>query len=530
MKDGVSARLGRELAIVAAAFIGAVIASDSVGQTIPPLDAVRVGSLSSALFVTAPPGDYSRIFIVRQSGQIHILNLADLAAGTATPTLFLDLSSGHNLRTGGEQGLLGMAFDPNYGVVGNAGQGKFYLDFTVNGGIWGNGTTHISQFAVDPSDPTGNTASGTEHLLMMPRPSPSPAVPLTFDHPQSNHNAGWIGFSPRSADDYNLYISTGDGGNANDQDPANWPPPPGHIEPGGNAQNLTTLLGKMLRIHVDPATATYTIPNNNHFANVSGARPEIWAYGLRNPFRDSFDRFTGRMFIGDVGQDTREEVDAQLPTNPGGGEDYGWRDREGLIQNPAFPTATPTPTPSPPWVDPIYDYDHSTFGGGTVIGGYVYRGKQIPGLRGTYVFGDYVLSKIFTFNYDGSTVSNFTDITSQLFPTATGDNLSGLSSFGEDANGELYITDVATGKVFKIVPVTPNVEVESVIRVGNGFMLQGFGVPFKTHRVRAVTDITQPFDASTEIGTAVAGGDGFFTFSDSNPSNFPTRFYRVVYP
>ena len=527
MRNGFSGGAIRYLIAVAAVAIGVLVTSESNAQTIPALDAVRVASgMSYALFVTAPPGDYNRIFIVRQSGQINILNLADLAAGTATPTLFLDISSGHNLRAGGEQGLLGMAFDPNYGVVGNPGQGKFYLDFTVNGGIWGNGTTHISQFAVDPSDPTGNTALGSEHLLMMPRPSPSPAVPLTFDHPQSNHNGGWIGFSSRSGDDYNLYVSTGDGGNGNDEDPNPPPTPPGHIEPGGNAQNKTTLLGKMLRVHVSPATATYSIPANNPFVSISGARPEIWAYGLRNPFRDSFDRLTGRMFVGDVGQGTGEEIDAQQPTNPSGGENYGWRLREGTIATPGSVGGSPPPDN----VEPIFDYDHSTFGGGAVIGGYVYRGKQIPGLRGTYVFGDYVLGKIFTFNYDGNTVSNFTDITSQLFPTATGDSLSGLSSFGEDANGELYITDVANGNVFKIVPVTPNVEIDSVMRVGNGFMLHGYGVPFKTHRVRAVTDITQPFDPPTDIGPAVAGGDGSFTFTDPNPSDFATRFYRVVYP
>ena len=484
-------------------------------QSIPAIDAVRVASdLSQALFITAPPGDYNRLFIVRQTGQIHILNLA---AGTVNATPFLDIHSA--IRSDGEQGLLGMAFDPDY-----ASNGKFYLYFIVTGGVWGEGTTHVSQFQVS-ADP--DVADPTEKLLVMPRPSPSPAIPLTFDHPLSNHNGGWIGFSPRAGDDHNLYIATGDGGNSNDQDPSPAPDPPGHIEPGGNAQNLTTLLGKMLRVHIDPAAAAYSIPGSNPFVGVNNARPEIWAYGLRNPFRDSFDRSTGRMFIGDVGQDFREEVDAQEATNLGGGENYEWRLREGTIETP---TGNPVVGGARPagGVDPIIDYDRAT--GGTIIGGYVYRGRQIPGLRGTYVFGDYLAHKIFALNYDGMAASNFEDITSQLFPTATGNiALNSLSAAGEDANGELYLTDL-DGNIFKIVPVTPNVVIDTVTRMPGGFLVHGFGVPFKTHTVQAVTDMTQPFTASTIIGTTDAAGDGSFQFLDSSAANVSARFYRVTYP
>ena len=505
---------GRRLTIIAIATL--LLAHSSSAQTVPALDAVKVATgLSNAVFVTAPPGDYNRIFVVRLSGQIHIVNLETGAIKT-----FLDISTGFNLRAGGEQGLLGMAFDPSYNTPGADGQGKFYLYFVVNGGIWGNGTTHVSQFQVDPNDT--DKALTTEHLLMMPRPSPSPAVPLTFDHPQSNHNAGWIGFSPRAGDDHNLYVATGDGGNGYDQDPVPTPSPPGHIEPGGNAQNKTTLLGKMLRVLVNPATATYSIPANNPFINVAGARPEIWAYGLRNPYRDSFDRATGRMFIADVGQSSREEVDVQQPTNLGGGENYGWRLREGTIQTPNVGGARPADN-----VDPILDYDRSV--GGTVIGGYVYRGKQIPGLIGKYVFGDYVSDKFFLLDYDGTVASNFTDITSQLFPTTMGDSLTDLSGFGEDANGELYLTDVSnTGNVFKIVPVTPNVVLDNVSKNGNGFVLHGFGVPFKSHTVQAVSSLTQPFTVQTVIGTATAAGDGAFQFPEATAAT--TRFYRVTYP
>jgi len=490
----------------------------TANAALPALDAVTVAmGMSSAVFVTAAPGDYNRLFIVRQSGQINILNLQDGSVKT-----FLDISSGFNLRAGGEQGLLGMAFDPNFSTPASSGQGKFYLYFTVTGGTWGNGTTHVSQFAVDPANP--DQALPTEHLLMMPRTAPANPVPLTFDHPQSNHNGGWIGFSPRASDAYNLYIATGDGGSGNDQDPSPAPSPPGHIEPGGNAQNLTTLLGKMLRVHVDPATATYSIPPNNPFIEVAGARPEIWAYGLRNPYRDSFDRGTGRMFIADVGQSTREEVDVQQPENPGGGENYGWRLREGTV-------ATPTVGGPPPAdnVEPVIDYDRSV--GGTVIGGYIYRGRQVPGLTGTYLFGDYVAHKIFALNYNGKVASNFSDITSQLFPTTSGSvNLSALSGFGEDANGEIYISDVGSGNVFRIVPVTPNVRLDRVSKTNQGFTLHGFGVPFKSHTVQAVSSLTQPFSSQTNVGTATAGGDGAFGLIDAGASNVTTRFYRVTYP
>jgi glucose/arabinose dehydrogenase len=494
---------------------GSQLISQLDAQSLPPLKAITVATgLSGALFVTAPPGDYNRIFVVRQTGQISIVNLQNGSIKT-----FLDLSSGFNLRYGGEQGLLGMAFDPDYNKAGADGQGKFYVDFVVTGGTWGNGTTHISQFQVDPNDP--DQALTTEHLLTMPRPSPSPTVPLTFDHPQSNHNAGWIGFSPRAGDDHNLYVSAGDGGNGYDQDPPPTPTPPGHIEPGGNAQNKTTLLGKMLRVHVNPANATYSIPADNPFTAIAGARPEIWTYGLRNPFRDSFDRGTGRLFIGDVGQDTREEVDVQQPTHPGGGENYGWRLREGIIPTPGSVGGDP-PADN---VNPIWDYGRTT--GGCVIGGVVYRGRQIPGLTGTYVFGDFVASKVFTMNYDGgASASNFTDITSELFPTATDDSLSGVAGF-EDANGELYSTDVTTGKVFKIIPTTPNVVLDSVNNTAGSFTLHGFGLPFKNHTVQAVDSMTQQF--SGQIGTATAGGDGGFQFSESNVTG-NTRFYRVTYP
>jgi glucose/arabinose dehydrogenase len=356
---------------------------------------------------------------VQQTGQILSLDLQTNAIST-----FFTVKG---LTTVNEEGLLGMAFDPNY-----ATNGRFYLDFTVPGGAFHNGATHVSQFQVVPKKKKKKKKTVVREKVL-----------LTFVQPQTNHNGGWIGFSPRPGDENNLYIATGDGGNANDQGP-------GHLEPGGNAQSNTTLLGKMLRIHVDAQTGAVSIPANNPFFGSGTFRREIWAYGLRNPFRDSFDRETGRMFLGDVGQNTREEIDVQEATNPGGGENYGWRLREGTI---ATPTGNPPVggPPPPGAVEPILDYDRSV--GGTTIGGYVYRGSQIPALQGKYIFGDYLAGKIFAVDYDGTSISNFQDITDMLFPTRSGGfGLLSPSSFGEDANGELYIVDIAAGAVYKIVP------------------------------------------------------------------------------
>jgi glucose/arabinose dehydrogenase len=405
---------GKRLCSICGVALALLCVSTAKSQT--PFTAQRVvAGLTQPLFVTAPPGDVNRLFIVQQTGQVLIFNLR---TGKLKGKPFLDIQS-RLTGTSGEQGLLGMAFDPNY-----ARNGKFYLNFTVPGGAFGNGVTHVSQFQVSARKP--NVAKMNEKIL------------LTFDHPQTNHDGGWIGFSPRSGDDNNLYIATGDGGGGNDQGT-------GHIEPGGNAQNNTTLLGKILRIRVDAVLGTASIPSNNPFVPSA-----IWAIGLRNPFRASFDRVTGILFIGDVGQNTREEIDVQLPTNPGGGENYGWRLREGTV---ATPTGNPVVGGAPPPgnVEPILDYPRSV--GGTVIGGYVYRGSQIPALQGKYVFGDFVAGKIFTLDYNGTSASNFQDITAQLFPTRQGGfNLGNPSSFGEDASGELYITDIGNGSVYKIVP------------------------------------------------------------------------------
>ena len=386
------------------------------------------GGFSVPLFAGSPPGDTGRLFIVQKTGEIFIVNLP---AGTVNPTPFLDIHD-RLILEGTEQGLLGLAFDVDY-----ATNGRFYLNYTAPGGAFQQGVTHVSRFNVTADPDIADPASEV--------------IVLAFDQPQANHNGGWVGFSPRPDDDHNLYIASGDGGAANDQGP-------GHIEPGGNAQSTKTLLGKMLRIHIED-NGTYTIPPNNPFFGSPTEKQEIFCFGLRNPFRCSFDRLTGDLWIGDVGEDSREEVDLQFASNPGGGENYGWRVREGFIQNPAFPNDPPPPDA----VDPIVDYTHADTGQ-TIIGGYIYRGTTNTDLIGFYCFADYLgpatgdfTGNIYSFRYNGHSVPNIHDLTPLLFPTRIGNfDLLNPTSLGEDANGELYIVDYTSGDIFKIIPkVTP---------------------------------------------------------------------------
>jgi|tagenome__1003787_1003787.scaffolds.fasta_scaffold20914200_2 glucose/arabinose dehydrogenase len=485
-------QLGRFAYFVFAA-VGVLLSSHIQAQNVTGLSAIRVASgITDPLFVTAPPGDFSRLFIVSKAGKIFTMDLATNVVGT---TAFLNIQA--RISAVGEQGLLGMAFDPNF-----ATNGKFYLNFLVPGGALGHGTTRVSQFSLTS---TGIGDPNSEKIL------------LSFDQLGGDHNGGWIGFSPRPSDDNNLYIATGDGGCCNDQGV-------GHMEPGGNAQNLTTWFGKMLRIHVDSPSGTYSVPPNNPFVLTTGAKPEIWAYGLRNPFRDSFDRLTGRMFIADVGQSTREEIDVQEPTNLHGGENYEWRLREGTI-------ATPTGNPvvggdrPPNGVDPIFDYPRAI--GGSIIGGYVYRGRQIPALYGKYVFADYFTHKILVLSLNSPTPA-LQDITADLFPTSTGNfSLGAPASLGEDATGELYICDILNGAIFKIVPDTPTVGLTSVVKSGPAaaMVIDGFAPSFTNVTVESTSTMGQPFGSATSVAV---GSNGAFHYTDAAGPD--RRFYRVRYP
>ncbi len=331
------------------------------------------GGLQKPVFLTHA-GD-ERMFIVEQKGTIHIYEGGQLLAEP-----YLDIQDRVNDGSF-EQGLLGLAFHPNYGE-----NGRFFINYTN-----ASGDTVISRFQVSTQP---NVADASSELILM-----------TIEQPFGNHNGGQVSFGP---DGY-LYIGMGDGGSAND--------------PQEHGQNGNTLLGSILRIDVDHDSAPYAIPADNPFVN-SDAPNEIWSIGWRNPWRFSFDRLTGDMYIADVGQNQYEEVHFQ-PTGSSGGENYGWNVMEGLH---CF---------SPNFCDkmglelPIFEYPHDF--GCSITGGYVYRGQKYPEFYGNYFTGDYCTGNLWSVfqEADGSWTSQ------QVY------SFSGLliSSFGEDVNGELYLLD-----------------------------------------------------------------------------------------
>jgi glucose/arabinose dehydrogenase len=383
-----------------------------------PLTTDRVASaLSRPVFVTGAPGDTTRLYIVEQRGVIRVLNLETL---TLNPLPFLDIDAlvGGPSSNLDERGLLGLAFHPAFEL-----NGYFYVDYTNN-----SSDTVVARYSALSSDDADESSA---------------SIVLTIDQPQTNHNGGWIGFGPN--DDY-LYIATGDGGNLCDMGT-------GHATTG-NAQDITTnLLGKMLRLDIDSASP-YAVPPSNPFVGATGD-DEIWAYGLRNPWRPSFDRATGDLYIADVGQDAIEEINFQ-PGDSTGRENYGWRCFEGnsCSSISGCPT-TPCNCSTVGLTFPIHTYTHAT--GFSITGGYVYRGCDIPSLQGHYFFADYVSTHIWSFTYNG-TVGNFVERTSELTPSSDGFAINQIASFGEDTSGELYIVDRgsgADGQVFLVVPETP---------------------------------------------------------------------------
>lgn len=387
----------RKIQLALATSCLALLAAAASAGTPPALTTQRVASgLSLPLYVTHAPGDFTRLYIVQQgsagSAQIRILNLA---TGLLNASPFLTLNG---ISTGGERGLLGLAFDPDF-----QNNSRFYVYYSAaaNSNVVARGTAATPDMA-----------------------NPALEVILSMADPFSNHNGGWIGFGP---DGY-LYVATGDGGSAND--------------PQGNAQNVNSLLGKMLRLDVSGATG-YTNPPSNPFFGATNGRDEIWAYGLRNPWRNSFDRETGDLYIGDVGQNAWEEIDFQ-PASSTGGENYGWRCMEGN----ACTGLSGCTCNDVALTDPIHVYSHGQ--GCSITGGYVYRGCAIPGLEGTYFFADYCANTIWSFEYVGGVVTNFTNRTTELDPPGIL-SIGSITSFGEDAYGEIYIVDQG-GEVFKILP------------------------------------------------------------------------------
>jgi glucose/arabinose dehydrogenase len=368
----------------------------------------KIGGFPQPTYVTAPPGDPHRLFVVEKGGHVELLH-------DGVRKQFLAL--GGDLLAPGEQGLLSMAFAPDY-----AKSGLFYVYYTARLG----------------GDPNGDVLTLVEYRRSAAdadRADPaSRRVVLSIDHPSHfNHNGGQLQFGP----DGLLYLGPGDGGGGNDQNgnPAT-----------GNAQDKSVLLGKLLRI--DPrqnGTAAYSVPASNPFVGEAGAAPEIYAYGLRNPWRFSFDRLTGDLVVADVGQDQREEVDF-APHGSGAGANYGWRCREGLIATPGLsPPCTPAGA-----VDPVFDYDHSG-GRCAITGGYVVRNHDLDSLYGRYVYADYC----------GGDIRSMALAAPVTDDSSTGLARTDIYSFGEDSCGHLYVTtgggevDLIVDRAFTPCPAPP---------------------------------------------------------------------------
>jgi len=353
---------------------------------------VKVGSFAQPTYVTAPPGDSSRLFVTQQAGKIMVV-----AGGQTQATPFLDLTGKVKPPGSTEQGLLSMAFAPDY-----AQSGRFYVYYTSRNCPSSPGCDeHVSEFRRSAANP--NVADPASERLL-----------LTIPHPgDSNHNGGQLQFGP----DGFLYISTGDGGGGNDSHQ--------------NAQKLTTLLGKILRI--DPSKGSpYAIPPGNPFAG-----SPIWAYGLRNPWRFSFDRGSGQMIIGDVGETSWEEVDIGQA-----GANYGWPCFEGNHAHSTSGECSPVPTKV---TGDVWEYPHSCnsthpFCGYGIIGGYVVRDPTLTGLTGRYIYGDLAKAGLRSV------------VLGQGGDAAVGVNVSQLSSFGEDAGGCIYAASVGSGAVYRIAP------------------------------------------------------------------------------
>ncbi len=384
----------KRILMAIAAFFMAALAFPAAAQEAPSAEGVQLvqiaGNLTRPIFVTHAGDGSGRLFVAQQGGLIKII-----ADGEVLQTPFLNLSSivsaEANSQNYTERGLLGLAFAPDY-----AESGRFYVNYTDI-----NGNTVVARYTVSDSDP--NLADPNSAQII-----------LTQQQPHSNHNGGNLAFG---ADGY-LYVAFGDGGSQGD--------------PQGNGQNLGTWLGKILRIDVS-GDAGYVVPEDNPFVGNPAAQPEIWAYGLRNPWRFSFDTETGDLYIGDVGGDRYEEVNFE-PADSVGGVNYGWNTYEGM-----HPTGFRNPPDNVTL--PIAEYDHSQ--GVTVAGGYVYHGELLPQLDGQYFYGDWGSGTLWTAWRDANDVWQ-----SAVFIRNSGHS---ISSFGLDENNELLLVDY-NGAIFRFEP------------------------------------------------------------------------------
>ena len=356
---------------------------------VPSLTARLVASgFRNPLDLQVAPGDRERLYVAEQGGRIRVIR-----GGQAQSTAFLDISG--RITSGGERGLLGLAFHPQF-----AANRRFFVNYTDRGG-----DTHVAEFAApsaDAADP------GSERTL------------LFVAQPFANHNGGGLAFDTSGR----LLIGLGDGGSAGD--------------PLGNAQALDTFLGKILRIDVD-AGMPYAVPSDNPFRSTSGALPEIWAYGLRNPYRFAVDPPTGDLYIGDVGQNRVEEIDVG-PASRRGGENYGWNVLEG-----SQCYSPPSGCDRAGFTLPVYEYRHPE--GCSVTGGVVYRGCRMPDLAGTYFFGDFCTGLVRSFRLANGQATDLRDWTGGLR------GVDSPTAFGLDADGEILVVDY-DGEVYRLEPAS----------------------------------------------------------------------------
>ena len=350
-----------------------------------------IDSLNNPLFLTAPAGSTDALYILEKPGRVMIY---DRASKKVNPEPFLDIRDQIDIKMN-EQGLLGMAFSPNY-----KSDRRFYLYYTDL-----KGDTQVSRFTVQ-----ANGKDISEEKLL--------SVKQDF----KNHNGGWIGFGPENL----LYIALGDGGAGND--------------PKNRAQDMNNHLGKILRIDVSGKTG-YTVPKDNPFISKPDTHPEIYAFGLRNPWRCSWDTETNHFYIGDVGQNAWEEVNV-VDQETLKGADFGWRLREATHATPAKSVGGEKPKAA---IDPVLEYDRSQ--GKSITGGYVYRGK-IKSIQGHYFYADFASNKIWSFKFDGKKASDEKECT-QLF-AQRGRPITQIASFGLDPQGEMYIIG-HQGDIYQIV-------------------------------------------------------------------------------
>jgi len=355
-------------------------AADAPGPRISP--GAKVATVKKPTHVTHAADGSGRLFITEQEGRIMIVK-----DGVLLSAPFLDIRG--RVSCCGERGLLSVAFPPAFRE-----KRYFYVNYTDTAG-----DTKVARYRVTKDADRADPAS--EEIV------------LTVQQPYANHNGGQLAFGP---DGY-LYIGMGDGGSAND--------------PQGNGQKMSTLLGKLLRIDVESGGRPYAVPPSNPFAGKQEVRPEIWASGLRNPWRFSFDRATGDLFIADVGQNRLEEVNVQ-PASSKGGENYGWNILEGsrCLRSKTCDTTR--------LVMPVAEYGHDR--GCSVTGGMVYRGKALPHLQGTYVYGDYCSGRIWGMRRENG---RWTSI-------ELADTRLSISTFGEDEAGEVYVADHAKGGIYRL--------------------------------------------------------------------------------